>query len=234
MGFGLLFIGYFITALMSILIGPSFVCVVGYSIIFIAATKLNNYNSQFRLLQIAAALMGALSILLSVSTVTNYLYNELIISNSIFGTTYQTIIKHVETAMSFMFGAVMLYSIRSIALETEDSKIAVNAIRNFVFMCLYAVLYVVACLPFDYTKNFVAPTILLQIAYIILNLILIFTCYMRICDEGDVDMNRKPSRFAFINKMRSELDKKEEKAIESQKQYVEEKRKKREQKRKKK
>ena len=56
-------------------------------------------------------------------------------------------------------------------------------------------------------------------------------CYTRICDEGDVEMNRKPSRFAFINKMRAELDKREEKALESQEQYIEEKRQKREQKR---
>ena len=91
-------------------------------------------------------------------------------------------------------------------------------------MCLYIILYVVTCLPFAYTNYFGIPTLLAQFTYIILNLILIFMCYTRICDESDVEMNRKPSRFAFINKMRAELDKREEKALESQEQYIEEKR----------
>lgn len=231
MGFGLLFIGYFVATLMSINMVGNFIRVIGYGIVFIAASKLNNYNRYFRLLQIASALMVALSILLSVSTVTNFLYNELMISKNIFTGAYQTVIGHVETALSFSFGAVMLYAIRSIAIETEDTKISVNAVRNFVFMCIYIILYVVTCLPFTYTNYFGIPTLLVQFTYIILNLILIFMCYTRICDEGDVEMNRKPSRFAFINKMRAELDKREEKALESQEQYIEEKRQKREQKR---
>lgn len=231
MGFGLLFIGYFVATLMSINMAGPFIRVIGYGIVFVAASKLSGYNRNFRLLQIASALMGALSILISASTVTNFLYDELIISSSIFTGAYQTVIGHVETVMSFMFATVMLYAIRSIAIETEDDKISMNAIRNFVFMCIYMLLYVVTCLPFAYTKYFGMPTLLIQLAYVILNLILIFTCYTRICDEGDVDMNRKPSRFAFINKMRAELDAREEKALESQARYVEEKRQKRESKR---
>ncbi|MBE6535165.1 MAG: hypothetical protein E7677_00880 [Ruminococcaceae bacterium] len=234
MGFGLLFIGYFVATLMSInMVGP-FIRIIGYGIVFIASSKLNGYNRHFRLLQIAAAFMVALSILLSISTVTDFLYSELIISKNIFGEPYQTVIGHVETVMSFIFASVMLYAIRSIATETEDLKISANAIRNFVFMCIYVLLYVVTCLPFAYTKYFGMPTLLIQFAYVVLNLILIFTCYTRICDESDVEMNRKPSRFAFINKMRAELDRREEKALESQAQFIEEKRQKREQKRRKK
>ena len=230
MGFGLLFIGYFVATLMSINIVGPFIRVVGYGIVFIAASKLNNYNRYFRLLQIAAALMTALSVLLSVSTVTDLLYEELIISQNIFDGVYQPIIGHVETALSFVFSAVMLYAIRSIALETEDTKISVNAVRNFVFMCIYMILYGVTCLPFAYTKYFGMPMLLMKTVCIILNLALIFTCYMRVCDESDVEMKRKPSRFAFVNKMRAELDKREEKALESQEEYIEEKRRKRQQK----
>ena len=190
MGFGLLFIGYFVATLMSINMAGPFIRVVGYGIVFIAASKLNSYNRYFRLLQIASVFMTALSVLLSVSTVTDFLYSELIISQNIFGGAYQTVMGHVETVLSFIFSAVMLYAIRSIAIETEDTKIAVNATRNFVFMCIYMVLYVVTCLPFAYTKYFGMPTLLIQFAYITLNLILVFMCYTRICDESDVEMNR--------------------------------------------
>jgi hypothetical protein len=39
-----------------------------------------------------------------------------------------------------------------------------------------------------------------------MNLYLIFRCYAEICDQSDVDMERKPSRFAFVNNYRDEMD----------------------------
>ena len=50
--------------------------------------------------------------------------------------------------------------------------------------------------------------------WIILNFMLIFSCYVKICDESDVEMERKPSRFAFVNRFRTEMDRRQEKAIE--------------------
>ena len=58
----------------------------------------------------------------------------------------------------------------------------------------------------DFGKYFAAPALLLYFAWIILNLILIYSCYARICDENDVDMEVKPSRFAFVNRMRQKSE----------------------------
>ena len=44
-----------------------------------------------------------------------------------------------------------------------------------------------------------------------------------ICPAGQEDMSRKKSRFEFINKFHERVDEKEEKAIESAKQYYEDK-----------
>jgi hypothetical protein len=44
-----------------------------------------------------------------------------------------------------------------------------------------------------------------------------------ICPEGQEDMPRKKSRFAFINKFREIRDAKDEKAMEEMKNYYEEK-----------
>ena len=46
----------------------------------------------------------------------------------------------------------------------------------------------------------------------ILNLILIGQCYANICDEKDLEMKRKKSRFAWVNRFYEELERKEEKA----------------------
>ena len=100
--------------------------------------------------------------------------------------------------------------VRAIAKETEVDKIAIGAFRNLVFWAGYYILYVIALLPFPfakaYTTYFSAPVLLLYLACIILNLYLIFSCYARICDSEDVEMERKPSRFAFVNRMRAESE----------------------------
>ena len=47
----------------------------------------------------------------------------------------------------------------------------------------------------------------------LLNLYMIFTCYMKICDSNDVDMKQKPSRFAFVNKKREEEEAERQKIL---------------------
>ena len=66
----------------------------------------------------------------------------------------------------------------------------------------------------EYAVYFSAPVLILYFVCIILNLVLIFSCYSRICDENDVDMARKPSRFAFVNKLRGESEQRQREAAE--------------------
>ena len=132
----------------------------------------------------------------------------------------------------------MLYAILQIAKETEVQKIRVSSVRNFVFMCIYELLLIVAYLPFpfveSYKRYFSMPIILLYFVLIVLNLVLIFTCYANICDEGDVDMPLKKSRFAFINKIREETARREQKAADDSVEYAKKKLEERQRKRRKK
>jgi hypothetical protein len=113
-------------------------------------------------------------------------------------------------SVTFIFNGAMLYAIRAIAIDTDVPRISVSAVRNFVFVCIYYILNLLPYLPFkifdDFGKYFAAPALLLYFAWIILNLILIYSCYARICDENDVDMEVKPSRFAFVNRMRQKSE----------------------------
>ena len=61
---------------------------------------------------------------------------------------------------------------------------------------------------------------LLYFAWIILDLVLIFKCYAKICDEDDVDMPLKKSRFAFVNKFREETARREQKAADESVEYA--------------
>ena len=135
---------------------------------------------------------------------------------------------YVEIVASCIFNFSLLYAIRRIAISTESEKISASAVRNFIFMCIYYLMYLVAVLPFDFKDEYLkycgAFVLLLNFVWIILNLVLIYSCYARICDENDVEMNRKPSRFAFVNKMRAQADERQARVAERQAEYKKQKR----------
>jgi len=117
MGFGLLFVGYFCATLMSINVAGAFIRILGYGIAFIALRKLNKYNRSFEMLSWMSLLMLFVAVLLAASDVSTFLYEGLIIDNNFLGETYRAFVGYVEMALSFAFNAVMLYSIKSIAVQ---------------------------------------------------------------------------------------------------------------------
>ena len=225
MGFGLLFIGYFAATLMSLHSFGSYVRLLGYALVLISSLKLRKYNRAFTFLTVSTVLMLVVSLLLAVGDTWEFLYNMLILDTNVFSEAFRLNVGYVEMAVSFILNGTMLFAIRSIAVETDAEKIPENAVRNFVFVCIYYVLYVLQVLPVDILKDFGkyfgAPTLLLYFAWIILNAVLIYSCYMNICDENDVDMEIKPSRFAFVNNMRAKSEMRKQ-SLESQRQELKE------------
>lgn len=210
MGFGWLFIGYFMATLMSINMFGSYFRLLGYCIILFSSAKLRKYNRSFGYMSIASVLMIAVSLLLVTADISSYLYELMILDSNLLGESFKTVVGYIEMSVTFIFNGAMLYAIRAIAIDTDVPKISVSAVRNFVFVCIYYILNLLPYLPFkifdDFGKYFAAPALLLYFAWIILNLILIYSCYARICDENDVDMEVKPSRFAFVNRMRQKSE----------------------------
>ena len=215
MGFGLLFFGYFIATLMSVHTYGSYFRLIGYAMVFVSALKLKKYNRKFAFLSVSSILMIALSIALVIGDVCGYLYELMIVDANIFGDAFRLYIGYVEMAVSFILNTALLYAIQSIAKETEVEKIYSGAIRNFVFVCIYFALYVLQLLPIpaleDFGKYFSAPLLLMYFVWIILNIVLIYQCYANICDENDVEMEQKPSRFAFVNNMRAKSEERKQK-----------------------
>lgn len=212
------------TYLMSMSYAGYLIRFVGYALMLKGFTRLRAYNRAFRLpLYVGVALLGATAVGCYVE-IGEFLYNNLIITH--FGVTegFKLALGGVDDACVFVFHACLLYAIRAIAKETEVAKLSYAAARNFVFVCVYWVLSSIALLPFSfvegYKRYFSMPIILLYFAWIILNLVLIFGCYANICDESDVDMPLKKSRFAFVNKIREETARREQKAADDSVEYA--------------
>lgn len=204
MGFGLLFVGYFMATFMSMSpLGGYLIRLVGYAIILLSALKLKRYNKDFQYLFIGASLMTLISVVIALSII----FDD-ITTVSLFSENIKNIIGHGERIGYVLFTLSMCAPIRSIAKETEVEKIAVASVRNFIFTVMYFVFYLIAYIPLpfvnDYKKYFGTPVFVLYIVIIFMNLFMLFSCYAKICDESDVEMAQKPSRFAFVNRFREE------------------------------
>ncbi len=204
MGFGLLFLGYFAMTLMTFNPVGVLAQIIGYTLMLVASVKLNVYNIKFRWLAIACGIMIAISCAIAVSDISQFLYDNLIIKSQPFGNTYNNIFNYVQLTGMFLMHTALLASIRSISIETGVLKNAMAAIRNYVFVCLYFVLWLLATTVNAISTYCLIAAVITYFIYAIANNILIFSCYAKICDECDVEMEQKPSRFAFVNKMRAQ------------------------------
>ena len=226
MGFGWLFFGYFTATFLSLNPAGSFICLGGYGIILFSVLRLRKYNRCFDLMLLATVAMMCVSALLAVADAGSYLYEGLIISKPLFSNGMRAVIGYIESAVGLLFNCAMLVAILAIARETEAAKVVSGVIRNAIVLAVYVAVQIICLLPVAAVKSFVEKSglamisFVLYIALLILNHVLIFNCYARICDEGDVEMEQKPSRFEFVNKFRAELNEKEERAKSSTEKYL--------------
>lgn len=230
MGFGLLLIGYFVTYFMSMNpIGVVF-RILGYLLIARAAGKLSEYDEKFKVAQYLSLLLGALNLADGAIKLTGFLYDNMVISvYPVQATAVGDILSGYAMPLAVLvFHILMLRAIRSIAKQTEISKIITSVGRNLFFIILYYVLSFIAYLPLPiqetYSRNMGLSLTLLYLAWILLEHHLVFSCYVHICDEGDVDMSPKRSRFAIINMLRDGFAARQERSRKADEQYIREKR----------
>lgn len=248
MGFGILLIGYFATTMMSIPLSGmlpidfgGFVKLLGYILIIIAAKKLLEYSQSFKALIASSALMAAISGFEAFIDVTVFLADNQIaifpFSNAIVYLNEIKTFEYISFVSVIFFIATLCLAIKQIAEDTGVKKIEISATRNFVFYCIFFVVQAVSFMPFEwvtvYKSVFVASLLIIELLCWILNLYMIFSCYAKICDSGDVEMKQKPSRFDFVNQKREEQERERQQIIEEYEQKAAEKNKSKKKKRKK-
>ena len=215
MGFGLLLMGYFLGMVMSLNIFGAFFRLAGFALAAYAARKLSDYHKGFSFLTLASMLSVAVSVLGAISSLSAFLYDNMIISEKLIGDGLATAFGYARYGAELVFTVALCVAISLIAKETGEIKLRYVAIRNLALYCVYFVLQIICWLPHEYVGTLLQITALPAVAQlagfalILLNLLMIFSCYRRICDESDVDMPQKPSKFEFVNQMRAEREEKE-------------------------
>lgn len=227
MGFGLLFIGYFITFLMSINSFGFIFELIGYTVMLYAVSKLSEYKHHIRLVIYPIMGMALCSLYSAVVLIhTEFMPLPLPLLNTV--TVF--IFSSIGAVSTVAFHIFLLLPIRSIAKDVGDKSLAASSVLVLVTSCLGcsaepigAVIGAAVAHAASTSQNasvgiiggadgptaiFVSNTALpfvplfAQIIFPLLTLVFLFFCYMRICAPEDVEMQQKPSRFAFINRLR--------------------------------
>ncbi len=207
MGFGTLFVGYFLLLNFAYY---QLTDAIAAAVMLYALYKLKGINKGFRNSAIAAAAFTLFGLFELVASVLGTMLPALDLSAVMW---IRPILRHGIICITTF---LMLIGMRDVAREVELPLVAGRCERNFYITGAVYVLNVfseIAGLASVFDPQILAfiylAVTLATIATVTLNLISIYSCYMRICMPGD-DLDKvKESRFGFINEMRRHREEKE-------------------------
>ena len=217
MGFGLLFIGYFLEYLIGMNDISVFTHLLGYMVMFAGLSQLRLYCRAFSYAQYCTVPLMLLAIYRTFAGLP-----ELFDISFTFVTEARTFwITLADLALVSLFHVLLAIAIMEICNRTGVKKNAVIAIRNLLIVFLYDAAYVGLTFSSGKSVTLYGVTLLLQLIWVIGNLVLIGSCYMRICPAGqeNMDKQRSPSRIPWIARLQEKYQKSEDKAIAQDKAY---------------
>lgn len=220
MGFGLLLIGYLL--MVPVALGFYYTLPVSCVLFCIAGWRLARVNRPFGKSFFAALILGAAgvaAIVLRLVPATKWLapYAEA-----------------TCLLLALLWHCFLLTGMVWVTEETGLKKLRIAAFRNRIYTPVYyalaAVLTVFDASDFpeevsEFLRSISLAVTAVGLVIFFLNGFLIWRAYAGICMPEDIDMPRKPSRFAFVNDARARADAREEAAREAsrkkQKEYRE-------------
>ena len=207
MGFGTLFIGYF---LLLNLTYYGFTDVISASVMLLALYKLSPVNKHFKAAAIASGVFLAFSLCeFGISAYEMFfgaIGSPLLVSA-------MSIVRSVAVCT---LTVLILMGIESIAREVDVEGLPTKAKRLTVITIVTYALWIALEAPISFINDYVLAvlsliTILATLALIIVNLTVIYSCYMRICMPGEEDITKeKASRFEFINNLKAQKAQRDE------------------------
>ena len=207
MGFGTLFIGYF---LLLNLTYYGFTDVIAASVMLLGLYKLSGVNRYFK----AAAISSGALLVFSLGELGVAVYEMFI--GAINSPALVSVMCIVRCLIIGALTVLMLKGIEDVSREVDIENLPAKASRLTVATVVTYALWIILEAPLSFIDDYVLAvlslvTILATLALIIINLTLIYTCCMKICMPGDEDITRdKPSRFAFVNEYRAKKAEREE------------------------
>ena len=182
MGFGLVLIGYFLSFLMSNF--HSAFAFAGAYLMINGLWRLKDYKRAFTYTLYPSGLFMVLSLKDTVLELLSAFGGEVAFFE---GAVISAVFEILMIAAVSLFHLSLFLSIADLAKEVGVEKIRVSSLRNLVFFALYVVACAVRFLPVKYPDIFLLYLNLIiqlmQIFWIVLSILLIFSCFRNIVDK---------------------------------------------------
>ena len=225
MGFGLLFIGYITAFVIVVGFGTySFAAtLIGGFLMFLGLSELRKYAPTF----LYAIIANTLLLICSFYGTLEWIEAPFFIEMGIASLGLERFFDWALIVINLIFNVSLLYGIADLSRRVDFPETRIKAFRNMIFVGMFNLLQFVVALPIsalDSSRSAMMILLLiLQLFYTVINAALIFKCYAMICPEGEEDMQRKKSRFEFVNKWNKIRDEREEQVEAQTKKYIEDK-----------
>ena len=229
MGWGLLFLGYLLKFILGL--NPLFDVILTLPaciLMLLGLKKLDLYCRTFRYAMWCVALVAAVTVgsligalVAPVSALPSAqapLVDWLRYAARASATDWVTLAEMVAVVL---FHAALALGVKDIATRVGVQKNAVRAMRNLVVVGLYAVSLVLAKAAPATAGVMMPTTMLIRLVFAVCNGVLLYSCYMRIAPAEETEQLRKPSRIAWVNRLRDAYDEKTQKAIDADRAYHE-------------
>ncbi len=190
MGFGPLFLGYLFIFSFSYRGFDILPDVIGFLIMYFGLRKLSEYGYGFNNLKKYMYFLFPASLITFVLQILSLIGHKNDLLTEIWNCVY--------IPLMLVFNLMLLVSIKNIATDLDLKVIRVRALRNLVVTVIYYVLTLFFSIPTSFISSLTNILIekyamgfvmyILGYVWLFLNTILIFSCYMYICKEGDEEM----------------------------------------------
>ena len=231
MGFGYIFIG---SALCVNVVAHGYTDLIAYVLMLLGMTSLKDYGARLKTAYYAAyplLFVGIIEFLLYFTSFLGFSPARLFefpISDS------ELLMEAgmLNQILLLIFTFLLLRGLRALSREIDNFALESRVFRNQIFAVLYHLPMAFLNMPFEskrvnLVQNYMMfPFLLFGFVYLILQAKLVFSFYMWVCPEDDVNMERRPSKFGFVNKLNRLSDKIDDRTIERKRQEREEKAKK--------
>ncbi len=216
MGFGYLTIGYLLASLLYLTAQAlgvgSLASIAGYGLMFYALTTLCRYHKAFlpaRWLSLACAVLSIYDIFVDASAI--FLFDLPILQETV-----RQAMHWSGFCTEILLLLATLWGVRALSAVVGLGKLSAAALRDMIFVGLYAVLYLLCNLPLfvDLRPYLVLSMQLCNLAVIVFVLLLFLQCTKNICPAGDEEVTPRRSRFDWVNRISDAYDRTHERMTE--------------------
>lgn len=203
MGFGYLFLGHLIAFLLSMTAGAlgfgSLALILGYLLLLLGLIRLSKFHSSFGIAKWCLLPMLILSLYRLISDAASLFLLQI----PFLGGAVGTVVEWAELALTVFFQLALLFGIRMLADSVELKKLSAAALRNTLFVGIYAMLTLAEHLSLS---EAVAPYVILSanvfhFAWIICILWLLLSCMKNIGIAGEDEESETPRGPAWLRRI---------------------------------